>query len=306
MKRFSKKRLCAFALFIAVLASGAQIPAHADMSSFSSSGRPDQSLIEACPEQISWRGITPYPESADPGGIYLRYSDCAYAYFHPNDAGEWTLALWSVAADNSDAFSLSFYPNCLSLHTGEDDGGFQVRWLYGSPAIALDMNQLDMERLPDRMDDALTIWDTTGWAVVANDGQALFSDASAEGDVVCTLFAGAPVCALERRAGFMRVRAATLTGWIPEPSVSTGAQMLTVGQRFPDLCVSAQSVTSQAFVYAAPNTESLKTCALNGLQQASLDRLSVIGTIDDDWVLVFSPEGINGCMQADRFSPGNG
>lgn len=81
-------------------------------------------------------------------------------------------------------------------------------------AISLDMNQLDMARLPDRTDDALTIWDTTDWAVVTDDGQALFSDASTESDVVCTL---------------------------------------------------------------------------DGLQHASLDRLSVIGTIDDDWGLVFSP-----------------
>ena len=268
---------------------------------------PDQGWAEEHADRFTWHGLAPSAESADhDGGAYLRYSDSAYAYFERDDAGTWRLALWYAAEDAADEFYLSFSPTCLSIQTPDGHGGYRTRWLYGAPAVPLEADLIDMERLPDHPDGVFALWDTTGWAVVTEEEQPLYADASTASEAVCTLFAGAPVSVLQRQDGWIKVGAASLMGFIPETSACAGRDMLTVDRRFPDLCLSVEAVTPQTLVYAAPDRASPKLHALHGLQQASLDRVLVIGAMGSDWLLVFSPDGIAGCMESRWFSPGNG
>lgn len=269
-----------------------------------------QWITEAINPSIQpWNHTVPRLSAKDEDLFLIEYSDLAYASIKLDASGSWCMTSWDVSLPLTPDHFFCIYPNSIGLYI-YDAAQNQSLWMYGTLLISRDLESLDTSILPSNLDDVKDLIDPDGWAMISSADeagiQAIYMTPDTQQPVLCSLYDGTPVRVIDSQQEWAKIEVAGLAGWVPQASLITGFDMLTVTQRFPELCVWQEILTDEAAIYTAPTVDSPVLYSLKHLDSSVISYISVIGSVSDEWYVVFHPKGICGFMESKWFYAGNG
>ena len=124
---------------------------------------------------------------------------------------------WAVTCVNTGWDVIAFY-----RHSVYDDTGYPF---YGDVTLALDITRLDWTALPDSFDQAMSLVDTSRWAIVKRNDAPVQAE---DGSILLYALEGAPVTILSREDGMARIALmdSGVTGWIAEDDLLPAAEQM--------------------------------------------------------------------------------
>lgn len=224
--------------------------------------------------------------------------------------------LVSVGPVDANAFGVTFIYNIsddlsgtpmFSLRknriTGESPNPYT--YCYGDHPWA-DITVMDWNSLPRSLEEALSIMDSSGWAVVNNPDPAdrlhlrLSPERGAKS--LGKYYNGTPARILETKGDWARVDLFGVSGWMMKKYLAFGTDGYQVEAVFPSRI--PVNPTTHHYVYAGPERDQPAFCA--SCEDIG-ESLLVLGIADDEWYHVWFPDGDRtGYVEQHYWHEGNG
>ena len=169
-----------------------------------------------------------------------------------------------------------------------------------------DITVMDWNGLPRSLEEALSIMDSSRWAVVNNPDPAdrlhLRAKADRGSQSLGKYYNGTPVYVLETRGDWVQVNIFGTTGWMMKKYLAFDENGYSVETALPSRV--PVNPTSHQYVYAGPDRDLPAFCAsCEGIGQSLL----VLGVVEDDWYHVWFPDGERtGYVEQKYWYEGNG
>ena len=258
----------------------------------------------------TWNEIKP-SISVDSSGnlLYLQFTESYYASIVRAQDEKWKLSMWYHSNESEGETFLSFYPNSIKVIENNHDIN-KVKWIYGMPKLNYDIQFIDISRLLNYADDLAQLIDTTGWGVVqSTDGSnicKIYATPDEAASVICELFTGAPVRVVRNEAIWAEIHMDGIVGWLPTSAIAEGRDMLSVQRCFPQLEITLGGNPAAPNIFSQPDITSKSIYKISTNDMETSRAISVIGKLNDTWLLVYHSDGFWGFMESQWFYKGNG
>ena len=237
--------------------------------------------------------------------FYIRYTEQEYVVYKRNRDNLWRLSLFSFSSTDGADFSISFYQKGIFVADFSTPIG-KAFWLFGEPALSTRLEDFHPALLPRSIHMASRLVDTSGWGCVdCPEAQALclHERPDSRSPVLGKVFHGAPIRIVRQEADWVYVRVSELYGWLPAAGIRTGERMMEISSDRMD-SLHLMNTGEKIPVYKLPSTNADFLCELG--EEALLDRIMIVGSIAEEWYMLWNPNGPEGFIQARWVTQGNG
>ena len=264
-------------------------------------------LVQSAPLGV-WNGLEPSLGYSGSGFFSIDYSESFSFMFKPRRDGRWALQT-AFLYGQTDCF-ISFYPHAAAEFLSTRYG---YRMVYGTWTRPLCMDALEVSVLPRTFEDALSMLDTRGWAMVlCSDSESpapLRAAPDAEGEILGSYYTGAPAEILEEAGMWRRVSIAGAEGWLPAEALVFGEGMREVPAGFPALVLTQEAYTAKHILYASPSADGAPIGLVDFYSSQNPDAvedLFIVGIVNGAWYHVMNWRGDQGYIECKWFYEGNG
>lgn len=264
-------------------------------------------LVQSAPIG-AWHGMEPRLGYSGRGFVTLQYSEDYEFVFYPGRDGRWALRYAHEYA-GPDCF-ITFGAQSAGESLPEQE---TARRVFGNWTQAWYLDTLDVSTLPQTFDEALTMLDTQGWAMVCNaepGGRAPLRTAADTGaDAAGEYYTGTPVTVLKTAGGWARVSIAGTEGWLAAGCLVYGDAQRGVTAEYPQLALTEEACAAHDIIFASPSTAgaAIGRVDFDGADNpAAAVGLFIIGTAGEGWFHVMNLWGDCGYIESRWFFEGNG
>ena len=218
----------------------------------------------------------------------------AYFNFSPRNDGRWVLG--SVQAKDIVGFSI----------TGLRDYD-KEQTIYGD--LEFDLATLDASTLPDSFEQACSMLNTEGYAMVNSDVSAnrlnLRTAPSKDVKSIGKYYSGTPVRIVSDEGEWCKVSIFGVEGYCMREFLAFDQSMLNVPRFFLTKFIREEYIGHGIPVHHSPDS----TSDLNGTLDdtyGAWPTMFILGVVGDDWYHVVSENGLSGYVEAKYYWDGNG
>lgn len=246
--------------------------------------------------------------SMDNNMLYIRFTEREYFVFEQNKEGSWVLSFYYLSLPDKGDISLSIFDYGMFVVEEACDHVQTAYWLFGKTKFSTDLKSFDPSLISGSVHALSNIIDTSGWGTVCCVGEneiSLHEYPDNNSRVLGYFFHGAPVRIIDQQANWVYVRIADYYGWIPKKSLRVDHEMLEAKILPIDhLHPHSVGLQEEAPIYRFPSVNADISFHLpNALE---LEICIVIGTIDEGWYMIWTPNDAEGFIQSCWIGDGNG
>lgn len=261
-------------------------------------------LVDATPLLEPRNGRTPWIELNEYGNLYIHYYEWEYIVYTRIQRCCWRLDTYYHSDYQAPDFFVSFYNNGIFVAVWEE----AAYWVFGELRAFRNLRGIDLAYFVEDLEDITHMVNSNEWGSVNHLagmwGASVRQQPDPEAVEAGTLFSGAPVRILQNQREWCFIEIAGLQGWLPTETISRGADMTSVDDAHIRQLTISDAGRAGGALYSTPDTASEILCCLN--EASHVSDFFVIGKINDDWYLIWNPDGIGGFVQAYCVTPGNG
>lgn len=234
--------------------------------------------------------------------LYLFYDGegCTFNFSRQHD-GRWILQ--SIQAGSE--FEIS--PIFGIVRYADPDG------IHCLPGVMPDTNlaTFDPEAMPQTIDEAMAMIDTTGYAMVKSevptDRLHLRASPSKSGASLGRYYSGTPVRVHSVEGEWAKVDVCGVEGYMMAAFLAFGQDMLSVIRYFPGLSLQEQYASEGVSLYLRPEEkDGLYVGTVGGAGSLHGTSMYILANAGDDWFHVVCGNGLTGYIQSKYLWAGNG
>jgi len=246
--------------------------------------------------------------SMDNNLLYVRFTEREYFVFEQNEDESWVLSFYYLSSPDKGDLSLSIFDRGVFVVEETCDHVQTAYWLFGKPKFSTGFKDFDFSLVSGSIHELSNIIDTSGWGTVCCVGEneiSLHEHPDYSSRVLGYFFHGAPVRIIDQQADWVYVRIADYYGWVSRKCLRIEHEMLDAKLSPTDhLHIDPVALQEETPVYQCPV---VKADILFHLRNdLELEKYIIIGTIDEEWYMIWTPDDAEGFIQAQWVGDGNG
>lgn len=242
--------------------------------------------------------------------LYIHYTEQEYYVYKPNEDNVWVLSFFYFSSANEGDISLSFFDYGIFIVEETRAHIQRAYWLFGKPSFPTELERFTPSFLPKSIHMLYNIIDTSDWGIVNCSDRneiSFYERPDCKSRMLGSFFHGAPVRIIDQQADWVYVRIAEYYGWLPKSSIKVENEMLeAVPSAIDHLHLKAVAFQEEAPIYQFPSANADVSFRLCKDKNLVFEKSIILGVIDEEWYMIWTPNGVEGFIQACWVTEGNG